>query len=197
MTLRILIAIVAAIVGVAAAVTGFVLLQPHPQSESAHPGAGWTTATPTQAPTFTPLPTATPTPTTPPAPPAPPAEEPAPPPPPPAPTCADDVLTCVNIARAENGLGPLAANATLNAAAQACADRMAASGQMTHSKQHPGGFMAWGENIAYGHQSGNAVFNGWMNSEGHRANILNPRYTQMGIGYASGNWWCQQFGSYE
>jgi uncharacterized protein YkwD len=109
--------------------------------------------------------------------------------------CADDVLTCVNIARAENGLGALVASATLDGAAQACAERMAASGQLTHSTDHPGGYSAWGENIAVGYPSGLDVFNGWMASDGHRANILNPAYTEMGIGYVgAGSWWCQQFG---
>lgn len=136
--------------------------------------------------TPTPTPTSTPA-AAPPAEPAP--EEPA------APTCADDVLTCVNQARVANGLGELTANGTLDAAAQACADRMAAAGQMTHSTDHPGGFSAWGENIAYGYPTAADVFNGWMGSDGHRANILNPAYTQMGIGYvAAGSWWCQQFG---
>jgi uncharacterized protein YkwD len=145
----------------------------------------------TAGPTSTPTPTAEPPVAAPPAPEGP--EAPAPPEPP-APTCTDDVLVCVNLARAANGLGGLAANATLDGAAQACADRMAASAQMTHSAGGPGGFSAWGENIAYGYPSAAAVFDGWMNSEGHRANILNPAYTQMGIGYAAGNWWCQQFG---
>jgi len=55
---------------------------------------------------------------------------------------------------------------------------------------------AEGENIAYGYGSQVAVFNAWMNSQGHRANILNSHYRYMGLGYvSSGNWWCQQFGS--
>jgi uncharacterized protein YkwD len=109
--------------------------------------------------------------------------------------CADDVLTCVNLARAENGLAALADSATLDGAAQGCVDRMAASGQLTHSTDHPGGYSAWGENIAVGYPTAVDVFNGWMGSEGHRANILNPAYTEMGIAYSgAGNWWCQQFG---
>jgi len=151
------------------------------------------TSSPTRpVPTSTSIPTPTPSPTAT-AEPEPPAEEPEPAPPP-APVCSDDVLVCVNIARAEHGLGALSADGALNAAAQNCADRMAGSGELTHSSGGPGGFSYWGENIAVGYPSAAAVFEGWMGSEGHRANILNPNYTSMGIGYAPGNWWCQQFG---
>jgi uncharacterized protein YkwD len=112
-----------------------------------------------------------------------------------APVCASDVLTCVNQIRAFYGLGSLHSNGTLNAAAQACAERMAASGSLTHSP-YPGGWSTWGENIAVGYGSTVSVFNAWMASPGHRANILKASYTQMGIGHvAAGSWWCQQFGS--
>lgn len=112
-----------------------------------------------------------------------------------APVCASDVLTCVNQIRAYYGLRSLSSNGTLNAGAQACADRMATAGEMTHST-YPGGWHTWGENIAEGYGSSVAVFNAWMASPGHRANILNSSYTQMGIGDVSaGSWWCQQFGS--
>ena len=51
-----------------------------------------------------------------------------------------------------------------------------------------------GENIAKGYASPQAVVNGWMNSSGHRANILNASYTQIGVGYVSrGNYWTQLF----
>ena len=51
-----------------------------------------------------------------------------------------------------------------------------------------------GENIAKGYQSPEAVVRGWMNSPGHRANILNSSYTHIGVGYvASGNYWTQMF----
>ena len=51
-----------------------------------------------------------------------------------------------------------------------------------------------GENIAYGQRTPQAVVNAWMNSSGHRANILNSSYTQIGVGYvASGNYWTQMF----
>ena len=51
-----------------------------------------------------------------------------------------------------------------------------------------------GENIARGYATPQAVVNGWMNSSGHRANILNAGYTQIGVGYvAQGNYWTQMF----
>lgn len=51
-----------------------------------------------------------------------------------------------------------------------------------------------GENIAYGQRTPQAVVNAWMNSNGHRANILNTSYTQIGVGYVSnGHHWTQMF----
>ena len=53
-----------------------------------------------------------------------------------------------------------------------------------------------GENIAKGYSSPKAVVDAWMNSPGHRANILNSSYTHIGVGYvASGNYWTQMFRS--
>ena len=51
-----------------------------------------------------------------------------------------------------------------------------------------------GENIAYGQRTPAAVVDAWMNSSGHRANILNASYTQIGVGYcANENYWTQMF----
>jgi uncharacterized protein YkwD len=50
-----------------------------------------------------------------------------------------------------------------------------------------------GENIARGYTTPKAVVDGWMNSPGHRANILNSSFTEIGVGYASGNYWTQMF----
>lgn len=54
-----------------------------------------------------------------------------------------------------------------------------------------------GENIAWGQRSPQEVMKGWMNSEGHRANILNPKFTKIGVGYyqnaAGRNYWTQLF----
>jgi uncharacterized protein YkwD len=106
------------------------------------------------------------------------------------------VVACVNIERTSRGIAALSVNSTLSTAAQNCAERMAASGQMTHSSGPPSGFSTWGENIARGYPSAASVVAAWMGSAGHRANILNPSYHRTGVGYvASGNWWCQQFGA--
>ena len=51
-----------------------------------------------------------------------------------------------------------------------------------------------GENIAVGYSTPEQVVNGWMNSEGHRANILNASFTTIGVGYDStGRYWVQLF----
>jgi len=169
----------------------WVLIAPRSATGSAAPDTP-ITASPRDSPSATPTPTPTPTPSNAPPPAAPAAPAPAPP----SATCTNDVLTCVNLARSARGLSPLAANGTLTAAAQSCAERMAASGKMTHSAGPPAGFSTWGENIAVGYPSASSVFDAWMGSDGHRANILNPSYTRMGMGYvASGFWWCQQFGA--
>ena len=62
-------------------------------------------------------------------------------------------------------------------------------------------FSAAAENIAAGYSSPQAAFNGWMNSQSHRDNMLNPTYTEVGIGYiyvASsqfGHYWTANFGT--
>jgi uncharacterized protein YkwD len=60
-------------------------------------------------------------------------------------------------------------------------------------------FSSAGENVAYGFGDAAAVMSGWMNSEGHRQNILNPNYKEIGIGYAQGAdgrpYWTQDFGA--
>jgi uncharacterized protein YkwD len=67
---------------------------------------------------------------------------------------------------------------------------MANNQQMIHSSGHA-------ENIAMGQSDSDAVMAAWLNSSGHRANILNPQYTKIGVsGYLSPNgnpFWCQQF----
>ena len=87
---------------------------------------------------------------------------------------------------------------TLNAAAQGHSDYQAAIKTMTHDG--PGGnspgarmtaagysWRAWGENVAYGYNDCAAVIAAWMNSPGHRVNMLNPAYTNIGIAVAIGS----------
>lgn len=124
--------------------------------------------------------------------PAEPAPAPAPPPPPPpppppvtsAPGEVGQVLDLHNQERAANGLPPLSLNDCLSGIAQPWADHMAATGDLRHNdlgRLTACGGSAWGENIGYD-SSIPAVHAAWMGSSGHRANILNPRYTQVGIG---------------
>ncbi len=53
----------------------------------------------------------------------------------------------------------------------------------------------WGENIAFGYPSPEAVMDGWMGSDGHCSNIMNPNFTEIGVGHYEGNQWTQVFGA--
>lgn len=103
---------------------------------------------------------------------------------------AEQVLGIVNTRRAEAGLEPLTMNYTLVSAAKVRAAEIVQS--FSHTR--PNGtscFTAWdeagvgysgaGENLAAGQWSAESAMNAWMNSEGHRANILNGSFTQIGI----------------
>jgi uncharacterized protein YkwD len=63
------------------------------------------------------------------------------------------------------------------------------------------GFSAAAENIGAGYSAAQAMFDGWMSSEGHRENMLNPAYSEVGIGYSFrsnteyGHYWVADFGS--
>ncbi|MBX3103355.1 MAG: CAP domain-containing protein [Cryobacterium sp.] len=101
------------------------------------------------------------------------------------------MLALVNQARADAGLGPLVASGCLIATSCTHSAWMASTGNFSHSPW-PGG--RWGENIAWGFGSVGAVFTGFMNSPGHRANILRPEFNYMGTCISSsGNYWTQQF----
>lgn len=85
--------------------------------------------------------------------------------------------------------------------AQAWAEWMANNNSMVHSHLSCDGsdFIMLGENIAMGYEDIDAVMDGWMNSTGHRQNILNRQFTHAGFGYAKlGDgtpFWCAQFGA--
>ncbi|MBL7500788.1 CAP domain-containing protein [Frankia sp. CNm7] len=156
-------------------------------------------------------PASTPPRTTPPA--APTTRPPVPPPPattPPAPLGkTDEVVRLTNVERGKAGCGPLAVDASLTTAAQAHTADMAANNYFSHTSRDgrspgdrakaagfPSGFV--GENIAAGAQTPAQVLQMWMDSAGHRANILNCSYTHIGVGYAEGGsyryYWTQAFG---
>ncbi len=101
-----------------------------------------------------------------------------------------------NVQRTGSGLSALAINSKLNQAAQAKAEDMAARNYWSHNT--PEGNPPWvffsgagyeykaaGENLAYGFDTSNTTIVAWMNSPGHRANIMNTSYTEVGFGIAN------------
>lgn len=111
------------------------------------------------------------------------------------------VLELVNIERQKAGLNPL----EYYHAGQSAADIRAAEIIESFSHTRPDGsscftvfdefninYRSVGENIAYGYPTPEAVVEGWMNSEGHRANILNASFTHLIVGY-NNNYWVQLF----
>jgi uncharacterized protein YkwD len=113
---------------------------------------------------------------------------------------ARQAFAATNGNRAAHGLSALKLNDCLKHAAVRQAKAMAQREEMFH--QDLGGLMrkckldTAGENVAYGYRSGVSVVNdGWMNSDGHRANILNPSFTLIGIGARlghDGRWYVSQ-----
>ncbi len=119
----------------------------------------------------------------------------------------DAVLALVNEERSKVGCRPVTASASLTALAQTFSEDMAARAFFDHTD--PDGATPWdraakagvtglgGENIARGQADAQAVMDAWMNSDGHRANILNCDYTTLGVGVhfgSGGPWWTQDFG---
>ncbi|GAB2878282.1 CAP domain-containing protein [Streptomyces deserti] len=118
-----------------------------------------------------------------------------------------EVLKLVNEERAKVGCSPVAANSALTGLAQAFSEDMAERGFFDHTD--PSGATPWdradkagitnlgGENIARGQAGAAAVMEAWMNSPGHRANILNCDFKTLGVGVhfgSGGPWWVQNFG---
>jgi len=115
------------------------------------------------------------------------------------------VLSLTNSYRSQNGVAALRLDNELCRVAQAKADDMAAKGYFSHQSPTYGSpsdmlkafgvsYRAMGENIAKGYADANAVMQGWMNSAGHRANILNGTFTKLGVGYNStARTWVQIF----
>lgn len=123
---------------------------------------------------------------------------------------AAEVVELTNAERARARLRALAVDPLLAAAAQAHSSDMVARAFYSHTS--PDGSQPWdraaaagsrrrtiGENIACGQRSAAEVVEGWMNSPGHRANILKPDFTHIGIGFAgggqTGTYWTQLFGA--
>ncbi len=116
-----------------------------------------------------------------------------------------EVIRLVNEARAQNGLKALTYNWELARVARYKSRDMKDNRYFSHTSPVYGSpfqmiknfgisYRSAGENIARGQKTPEAVVNAWMNSSGHRANILNQSFTQIGVGYvADGNYWTQMF----
>ncbi|MDB9473354.1 CAP domain-containing protein [Dolichospermum circinale] len=118
------------------------------------------------------------------------------------------VFDLLNNERFRAGLSLLRLNSQLIAAAQAHSNDMARHNYLNHTGSDGSSMVdrmtrygynyRWaGENIAYGQTSAQEVMQSWMNSAGHRKNILNPKFRDVGIVYAYGNtfYWTQNFGA--
>ena len=119
---------------------------------------------------------------------------------------ASQVVDLVNQQRAAAGLGALSTTAELNAAAQARANEIVTlfdhsrpdgSSCFTVFGEYGVAYMAAGENIAAGQTTPESVMNSWMNSSGHRSNILGGNFGHIGVGYVQGgsygHYWVQLF----
>lgn len=119
---------------------------------------------------------------------------------------AEQVVKLVNEERTKAGLSEVTLDKNIEAAALIRAKEI----ETSFSHTRPDGrsfstvltdngitYRGSGENIAWGQRSPEEVMKGWMNSDGHRANILNPKFTKIGVGYyqnaAGRNYWTQLF----
>jgi uncharacterized protein YkwD len=121
------------------------------------------------------------------------------------------MLAQVNAHRAAAGAAPLQWCRTVAVAAEAHSADQAAQLKMSHTgsdgstpwdRLNRAGYWGWtraGENVAYGYGSVDAVMAGWMSSTGHRANILDGRFTHFGAGLVDSSagqpYWTQDFGT--
>jgi hypothetical protein len=115
-----------------------------------------------------------------------------------------EVIRLINIERAAAGLNPLELYEPLMMAARFKAQSMSDLDYFSHESPVYGAFQnisreifgipprSMGENLASGHRTPEAVVQGWMNSEAHRNNIMNPDYTRIGVGFHN-NYWAQKF----
>ena len=116
-----------------------------------------------------------------------------------------EVVELTNAERAKQGLPALTLDTELSTVARAKSEDMSKNNYFDHTsptygspfdmmKQFGVSYKAAGENIAKGQTTPEQVVKAWMNSEGHRANILSSNFTHIGVGYvADGNYWTQQF----
>lgn len=120
----------------------------------------------------------------------------------------DEVIRLVNVERSKQGLQTLTKHWELCRVARYKSADMANKGYFSHTSPTYGSpfkmmesfgirFSSAGENIAYGQRTPQEVMNGWMNSPGHKSNIMSPSYTQIGVGMAKNSsgvlYWTQMF----
>ena len=115
------------------------------------------------------------------------------------------VAELINEIRRQNGLGELTLNEALCDVAREKSRDMKTLGYFDHTSPTYGSpfdmmktfgitYRAAGENIAMGYPTPESVVEGWMHSDGHRANILNPSFSEIGMGYVvDGHYWTQMF----
>lgn len=124
---------------------------------------------------------------------------------------ANELLKLTNLERQKVGLPPLKLSSQLTSAAQSHAGDMARNNYFSHTGLNGSSmvdrakgtgykYSALGENIAAGKATPEGTIRQWMNSSGHRANILNAKFTEIGFGYANApnspyrHYWVQVFG---
>ena len=113
------------------------------------------------------------------------------------------VVELTNAERAKQGLAPLTLNTELSKVARTKSQDMKNKNYFDHNSPTYGSpfdmmksfgisYTSAGENIAMGQKTPEQVVQAWMDSPGHRANIMNSSFTHIGVGYvASGNYWTQ------
>ena len=116
-----------------------------------------------------------------------------------------EVVRLVNVERRKAGLAPLTEDWQLSRVARYKSEDMRDRGYFSHTsptygspfqmmKSFGSSYRSAGENIAKGQTTPQKVVDAWMNSSGHRANILNSSFTHIGVGYAKdGRYWTQMF----
>ncbi|MFE6741813.1 CAP domain-containing protein [Streptomyces tubercidicus] len=117
------------------------------------------------------------------------------------------VVELVNSERRKAGCSPVTVNAKLTKAAQDHSKDMADHRNMSHTGSDGSApdaritragysWSSYGENVAYGYSSPESVMKGWMSSPGHKRNILDCSFKEIGVGHAQpGDYWTQDFGT--
>jgi uncharacterized YkwD family protein len=118
------------------------------------------------------------------------------------------VVQLVNVERQKSGLQPLTLDSEISNVARTKSKDMADNNYFAHQSPTYGSagdmltkfgirWSAWGENIASGQRTPESVVTAWMNSEGHRANIMSPNFSRIGVGYVANSggtpYWTQVF----